>query len=137
MIGRSLKIPYLDFRRHLSPEFLQRNVQDLTLMHDPWLLMFVILMVGVIANARRANKYSHLLQTRFPNAWKDIECTKIIGGEMQTQRNLLGFIVRRKYLLLNDEEIIGGGENLRRYVIAYSVVCAIFFLLTATLLIFG
>lgn len=99
--------------------------------------MFAILMIGVFSNARRANKYSQLLRTRFPSVWKDIECTNIVGGEMQTQRNLLGFIVRRKYLLLNNEEIIGGGENLRRYVIAYFVVCAIFFFLTATLLIFG
>ena len=100
-----------------------------------WMILFAVMLIGIFINARRVNKYTHQLQSSFPDQWKQLQSLNVMSGEMKTQMNFLKFLFKKKYESLGDAEIANGGESLRTFFIAYFIICGVFFLVTAILII--
>jgi hypothetical protein len=100
-----------------------------------WIILFVGMLIGVFVNAKFVSKYIHQLKSLRPEQWAQIQSLDVMSGEMKTQINFLKFLFQKKYETLGDFEIANSGESLRTFFIGYFIVCAIFFLITAILLI--
>ena len=100
-----------------------------------WIVLFAVMLIGVVVMSRRANQYTDYISKRHPTLWNSLRKEHVVSGEMRTQTNLFLFFMRREYSKHGDDYLENKGDALRKLIILYFVMCAVFFLSTIFLLI--
>ncbi len=99
-----------------------------------WIVFFVGLFVGVIFSAFYSSKYVDMLSKKHPERWRGIKNEGIIFGEIKTQFNLLKSIMKKEYLMVQDNELSKKGNKLRLTLLIYFPFCIAFLGLTLLIL---